>query len=99
MVIFLMEDYNDSANNQFVSNRNTKDIVMQNRDTLSGLLREQSAVLEKLEKNTERDKDQADNIDEWHEVAFIMDRVFLFLYIFVMVLSSIIFLAKMTSDY
>ena len=95
MVIFLMEDYNDSANNQFVSNRNTKDIVMQNRDTLSGLLREQSAVLEKLEKNTERDKDQADNIDEWHEVAFIMDRVFLYFYIF----ASIIFLAKMTSNY
>ena len=72
---------------------------MQNRDTLSGLLREQSTVLEKLEKNTERDKDQADNIDEWHEVAFIMDRVFLCFYIFATALSSIIFLAKMTSNY
>jgi len=39
-----------------VSNRNTKDTLMQNRDTLSCLLREQSAVLEKLEKNTERQR-------------------------------------------
>ena len=82
-----------------MSNKNTKDILIQNRDTSSGLLREQSAVLEKLEKNAERDKDQADNIDEWHEVAFIMDRVFLCFYIFATVLSSIIFLAKMTSNY
>lgn len=82
-----------------MSNKNTKDILLQNRDTSSGLLREQSAVLEKLEKNAERDKDQADNIDEWHEVAFIMDRVFLCFYIFATVLSSIIFLAKMTSNY
>ena len=55
--------HNDSDNNQFVSNKNTKDILIQNRDTSSGLLREQSAVLEKLEKNAERDKDQADNIE------------------------------------
>lgn len=82
-----------------MSNKNTKDILIQNRDTSSGLLREQSAVLEKLEKNAERDKDQADNIDEWHEVAFIMDRVFLCFYLFATVLSSIIFLAKMTSNY
>ena len=72
---------------------------MQKRDTLSGLLREQSAVLEKLEKHTERDKEQADDMDEWHEVAFIMDRVFLYIYIFATAVSSIIFPAKMTSNY
>ncbi|XP_071169768.1 neuronal acetylcholine receptor subunit alpha-10-like isoform X1 [Mytilus edulis] len=82
----------------FVSNRTNKDLLLHNRDPISGYLREQSTVLTKLEKHTEKDQDLRNNIDEWHEVAFIMDRFFLFFYIFTTVLTSIIFLAKMTEE-
>ncbi|CAC5411102.1 CHRNA10 [Mytilus coruscus] len=88
----------DTNEVHFVSNRTNKDLLLHNKDPISGYLREQSTVLSKLEKHAEKDQDLHNNIDEWHEVAFIMDRFFLFFYIFTTVLTSIIFLAKMTED-
>lgn len=79
-------------------NRSTKDLLLQSRDPIPGLLREQSVVLSKLEKNADKEIEENDNLAEWHEVAFIMDRIFLFFYVFATLLTSIIFLAKMTSD-
>lgn len=60
-------------------------------------MREQSTVLNKLEKNTDREIDKKANLAEWHEVAFIMDRVFLFFYIFILLLTFTVFMAEMTS--
>ena len=81
-----------------MSNRTNRDSVLHNKHPVTGLLREQSVVLSKLQKETEKTQEHNDIMDEWHEVAFIMDRVFLFFYVFATVLTSIIFLAKMTGD-
>lgn len=86
----------DNNGKHYTTNITNKEVLHQ-KDPLSGILREQSMVLHKLGKNTEREQEHNDNLAEWHEIAFIMDRVFLFFYVFTTFLTSVIFMAKMTS--
>ncbi|XP_060067251.1 neuronal acetylcholine receptor subunit alpha-9-like [Ylistrum balloti] len=82
----------------FVTNNSTTDVLLRTKDPIAKLMRTQSVVLERLE-NSLNKTNVSDNLeDEWHQLARVLDRLFLFLYIVISLITSSVFLGIMSSN-
>ncbi|XP_069137246.1 neuronal acetylcholine receptor subunit alpha-9-like isoform X2 [Argopecten irradians] len=82
----------------FVTNHSTMDMYLRTKDPLVKLMRTQSIILERVETSLNKNNSVNNVEDEWHQLARVLDRVFLFLYVVISVITSCVFLGIMASN-
>nr|XP_022333675.1 neuronal acetylcholine receptor subunit alpha-9-like isoform X2 [Crassostrea virginica] len=78
-----------------VTNTSSRDLLLRSGDPMLTLLTEQCETLKKIEGHMQQDESEEQTNNEWYLLAKVLDRLCLFIYIFMTILTSIIFLAKM----
>ncbi|XP_048736458.2 neuronal acetylcholine receptor subunit alpha-7-like isoform X1 [Ostrea edulis] len=78
-----------------VTNTSSRDLLLRTGDPMLSLLTEQSDTLKKIEGHMQKDESEEQTNNEWYLLAKVLDRICLYVYIFMTILTSIIFLAKM----
>jgi hypothetical protein len=78
-----------------VTNTSSRDLLLRSSDPMISILSEQSDTLKKIEGHMQKDESEEQTNNEWYLLAKVLDRMCLYIYIFMTILTSIIFLAKM----
>ncbi|XP_033750113.1 neuronal acetylcholine receptor subunit alpha-10-like [Pecten maximus] len=82
----------------FVTNNSTMDMFLRTKEPIARLMRTQSMILERVEDSLNKNN-VVDNVeDEWHQLARVLDRVFLILYVTISIITSSVFLGIMASN-
>lgn len=82
-----------------VTNTSSRDILLRSSDPMLTLMSEQCDTLKKIEGHMQQDESEEQTNNEWYLLAKVLDRLCLFIYIFMTFLTSVIFLAKMTGSW
>lgn len=81
-----------------VTNTSSRDILLRSSDPMLTLMSEQCDTLKKIEGHMQQDESEEQTNNEWYLLAKVLDRLCLFIYIFMTFLTSVIFLAKMAGS-
>ncbi|XP_062574383.1 neuronal acetylcholine receptor subunit alpha-7-like [Saccostrea cucullata] len=81
-----------------VTNTSSRDLLLRTGDPMLTILSEQSDTLKKIEGHMQKDESEEQTNNEWYLFAKVLDRLCLLLYVFLTVLTSIIFLTKMAGS-
>ncbi|XP_021345857.1 neuronal acetylcholine receptor subunit alpha-10-like isoform X2 [Mizuhopecten yessoensis] len=81
-----------------VTNNSTTDMLLRTKEPLARLMRTQSTILERVENSLNKSHVVNDVEDEWHQLARVLDRVFLFFYIVISLITSSVFLGIMANN-
>lgn len=81
-----------------VSNESSTDLFLRARDPLISQMRDQTAVLQRIENSLNKPEVDDQDVLEWKQLSRVLDRVFLFLYIFISIVTSSVFLGIMSGS-
>lgn len=81
-----------------ITNTSSRDILLRSSDPMLTLMSEQCDTLKKIEGHMQQDESEEQTNNEWYLLAKVLDRLCLFIYIFMTFLTSVIFLAKMAGS-
>lgn len=81
-----------------ITNTSSRDILLRSSDPMLTLMSEQCDTLKKIECHMQQDESEEQTNNEWYLLAKVLDRLCLFIYIFMTFLTSVIFLAKMAGS-
>lgn len=82
-----------------ITNTSSRDILLRSSDPMLTLMSEQCDTLKKIEGHMQQDESEEQTNNEWYLLAKVLDRLCLFIYIFMTFLTSVIFLAKMAGSW
>lgn len=82
-----------------VTNTSSRDILLRSSDPMLTLMSEQCDTLKKIEGHMQQDESEEQTNNEWYLLAKVLDRLCLFIYVFMTFLTSVIFLAKMAGSW
>lgn len=93
------EQNENTPTETIVQNVSTKDLLLRSRDPFISIMREQSSTLNRLEEHvTKGSSGSGVDMDEWHVLSQILDRLFFLFYIFATVIVSLVFLIILGSQ-